>query len=130
MCWLTAAPGPDRRQSSACRHQVNKQQTSLQTSDGQQTNSDRKSRNKRQRSAGPGSIHNHRIPQQSQRNPKHICSMSGTEGRSSHGSLGAVIIIYRRALCLFGFINDKEPTRARGLRRLLWSVMSDQTTLA
>lgn len=37
--------------------------------------------------------------------------------QSSHGSLGAVVIICRRApLCLFGFINDKGPTRGHGLQ--------------
>lgn len=56
-------------------------------------------RSKRQTSPRPDSNRNHGVQQQSQqKNHKHTCTRSCTNTHSSHGSLGAVIIIYREQL--------------------------------
>lgn len=82
---LTPPPGPDRRQSCAGRHQVNKQQRSFQTRLAAARGNRPTTTGKKEKESdllGPLPITNHRVQQQSQLNPKHMsqhtCTLSHT----------------------------------------------------
>lgn len=92
----------DRRQSPAGRHRVNKQQSSLQTRLATPRGNKPTTTGKTEQETDISEARLQSQPRgptaEPAKNHKHTCTRSCTNTHSSHGSLGAVIIIYREQL--------------------------------